>query len=402
MAQNRVVLREFGGIRGGPTEETSFSANLEECLTAKARALADGDRAQAGHASRGAAESYRRLGRLDAAAQEYGQAIELFQTTTDVLGHAWSLFALGNLRRQQSDFGSARRAQSRALTIARFCGDPGLVAYALAGLAETTRILGDYPAAYREHLEAWRHFRALGDVRGTVWALEGVGQILKNVGNVPGALRHFDKAKRLASASNDVRGLGYALKCRGECLALLGDGQAAEEEVRLAVQLFKSMQIVTGLAYSQKALGDILIGTGQGAAAFGWYQQAMATFLACEDARGVAYTVNGIARVFLAGGDLERSAVALAHSGAYFRAAHVQLGITQVAAASNGIELATSGPSHSAVAELLRPNLSITTVPTDGLEEAALLLETRTLASASAMRSRTNRVRPSGLAQESD
>lgn len=381
MRKNRIILRELGGIRGGPAEETSFSVNLEECLAAKTQALWKDDRARAGHASRGAAECYRRLGRLNDATVEYGQSIELLQTTADVSGLAWSLFALGNLRRQQSDFRGARRVQRRALTMARFCGDSGLIAYALAGLAETTRILGDYPTAYCEHLSAWRYFRALGDLRGTVWALEGIGQILKNVGNVSGALRHFAKAKSIASAANDLRGLGYALKCHGECLAELGELQAAVADVFMAVQLFESIQLKVGLGYAQKALGDIFLCAGNDTSALGWYNQAKSTFLSCEDARGVAYVVNGIGRACLAKGDFEGSAIALAHSGSYFRTTRIQLGATQVATASRGIQLATSVKRSSMLAELVRPDTDPTTLPTGEFADAALLLASKSATS---------------------
>ncbi len=328
--QHRIlVLRELVGIPGGPEEEQSYQANLEECLSAKGRALADGDLLAAGHAARGSAESYRRLGAIAKAADEYALAVRLFRAAGNGRGLAWTLFANGNLLRQRSEFAAARATLAEALALARPSRDLGLVAYVMAGVAETTRILGDFPRAYREHIAAWRLFKALDDVRGTIWALEGVGQILRHAGSTSTALRHFSRAKQLATACNDARGLAYALKCRAECLADLGQPDAALDEARLAVKLFERIGLKVGLGYAYKALGDILRSAGHQSTALSGYLLAADIFLALSDARGFAYALNGVARLQLATGEHENATALFSYASSYFESTGIKLGARQ-------------------------------------------------------------------------
>lgn len=324
-----IVLREFAGIRGGPTEEASYEANLHECLFAKRCASANGDFTGAGHAARGAAECYRRLGHLNEAAQEYEAAVGFFRTCADSKGLAWTLFAFASLLRQKSRFPAAFDALFESMTLARSCRDPGLAAYVIAGIAETSRILGHYRRAYQQHLAAHCIFRSLDDSRGVVWALEGIGQMLKNTGRLREALEHFAEAKKIAAAANDVRGLAYALKCHAECLSGLGHPQTAIDEALWAVQIFESIGLKVGLGYALKSLGDILRDRREQSTALERYHQAAEVFLRAGDARGLAYTLNGMGFLFGIQGEAGTAAACFGHAANYFSDAELHFGQTQ-------------------------------------------------------------------------
>lgn len=327
-----IILREFTGIHAGPTEENSYEANLQECLTAKAGASAGADMVAAGHAARGAAECYRRLGRLSEAANEYQSAAQSFRMAGNPRGLAWTLYTYSNLLRQQSDFMAAFNALSESQILAASCNDPYLAAYIIAGVAETNRIVGNYPIAEQQHLKAFGLFRQMEDRRGIVWALEGIGQILKNTGRIGAALNHFAEAKKLATEANDLRGLAYALKCHAECLVRLGHHDTAMEESLLAVQLFDNIGLKIGFAYALKSVGDICHASGNHADALIKYRAAAQVFSRSQDARGFAYALNGIGSVLSETGCSEDAGICFTHAVNYFKNTGLGFGQSQSSA----------------------------------------------------------------------
>lgn len=329
MQRNPIILRELAGIRGRPAEETSYEANLRECLLAKRCATAEADLTGAGHAARGAAECYRRLGRHGEATHEYRIAAEFFRTAGDTRGLAWTLLSFSNLLRQKSQFRAALETLLECRRLSQLCRDAGLVAYVVAGFAETTRILGNYRLAKRQHLEAYDIFRSLDDSRGVVWALEGMGQMLKNTGRLREALEHFTEAKKIAVAANDLRGLAYALKCHAESLSGLGHPQTAVEEAMIAVQVFESIGLKVGLGYGLKSLGDILRAGGKNEAALENYRRAAEVFSQANDGRGLAYTFNGIGFLFGSLGAADTAAACFGHAASYFKDSELRFGQTQ-------------------------------------------------------------------------
>lgn len=349
MQRSTIILRELTGIRGRPAEEASYEANLRECLLAKRCAAAEVDLTGAGHAARGAAECYRRLGQHEEATHEYRTAVEFFITAGDVKGLAWTLLSFSNLLRQKSQFRAALEILSECMRLSQSCRDAGLVAYVVAGTAETTRILGHYRLAKRQHLEAYDIFRSLDDSRGIVWALEGIGQMLKCTGRLQEALEHFTEAKKIATAANDLRGLAYALKCRAESLSGLGHRQTAVEEAMTAVQIFESIGLRVGLGYGLKSLGDILRAGGENEAALENYRQAVEVFSQVNDGRGLAYTFNGIGFLFRSLGAADSAAACFGQAASYFKDSELRFGQTQ-----NRTGLQDLGTRHQLSREQLR------------------------------------------------
>ena len=322
----RILLREYPDVRGEPPSERSFSANLLNFAESRTSAMTADDVIGASHASRGIAESYRRLGRLDESEREYKHAVQVFTAASDPNGAAWSLFGLGNLLRQKSDFARAYSILTQALALACESRDDGLIAYIRASIAETRRIQGDYGRAYSEHVQVRRLFVRLHDLRGEIWALEGIGQILRHLGYLDKAFAHFAEAKHLAATAGDSRGLAYALKCCAESSAARGDRFAAIDEVQLAIAMFDGIGLKVGLAYSYKALGDILRRGGDQAAALAGYRLAINVFEDIRDARGIAYTMNSIAAMHLDVGECLRAASILSYSSLYFSRKQIFLG----------------------------------------------------------------------------
>jgi DNA-binding SARP family transcriptional activator len=101
----------------------------------------------------------RRLGQLDEAEAAYIQALELWESTHNLLWQANTLNNLGVLQHDQGNYLAAVHSLERAVECARLAGYPRMKAFALAGLGDLYRDL----AAYNESTEAYRQAAAQAD-----------------------------------------------------------------------------------------------------------------------------------------------------------------------------------------------------------------------------------------------
>ena len=93
----KILVMEFDSIKADLRPDLPYDIALQECLLAKNIALSKGDIDAAGHASKGVAECYRRLGQIDKAVQEYNSAQDFFQETKNISGIAWTDWTTANL-----------------------------------------------------------------------------------------------------------------------------------------------------------------------------------------------------------------------------------------------------------------------------------------------------------------
>jgi tetratricopeptide (TPR) repeat protein len=195
----KIVVMEFANIEAELKEDLPYDIALKECLSAKSTSLTKGDINATAHASKGAAECYRRLGLLDNATEEYKLALTYFNEIGNNSGVAWTKWAHANLLRQQGNYLDSTRELKEAYTLSQLIKDPRCVAYTVAGLAETSRILGRYTLSYSQHIQALNIFKNMSDYRGVVWAYEGIAQMYKNSGRLKQALNLFELSRKIAT-----------------------------------------------------------------------------------------------------------------------------------------------------------------------------------------------------------
>lgn len=324
---NKIILPEFSGLKTGPIEESNYTEMLAVCVVARNNAKHRGDFIGAGHASRGMAECYRRLGRLSDAEAEYEIALNIFSEFEDQSGSAWTMWALANLRRQQGNFRSAIWLLRAACKASPGLRDLRLAAYATAGLAETVRILGDYPQAEKLHDQALSMFRRMEDIRGVIWALEGTAQMMRLQGRHHEALDNFSSALKLAAASNDQRGLAYAFKCRAETLSNLRHHASALHDIQIAICMFRNLGYSQGLAYAWLAQGDIFRTVKDETGSFAAYQNALKIFESLHDPRGIAYSQLSLASCYSSASFHDRAEFILRQAHSYFVKAGIRIGL---------------------------------------------------------------------------
>ena len=93
----KIVIAEFENIKGNLKSDLPYDIALQECKAAKENALSVGNPDAAGHASKGLAECYRRVGQIDNAIQEYKTAIQFFKRQKNLAGIAWTKWGTANI-----------------------------------------------------------------------------------------------------------------------------------------------------------------------------------------------------------------------------------------------------------------------------------------------------------------
>lgn len=286
---NKIQVMEFSSIQADIGHEMPYDEALRECLGAKQAAIASDNLSAAGHASRGAAECYRRLGNISRSLDEYKASHRYFLDADDLSGASWAMWAHGNLLRHLADYPAAIVMLRQASSAAHRSNNNACQAYSLAGIAETHRITGNYSLAFQQHRYTLNIFKSLQDYRGIVWAYEGLAQMQKNSGNLRAAGESFDRSRRICMNTGDIRGLGFAMKGCGEIYAGEGSKREAIDYLLTAASIFEELKYGVGLAYVLKSLGDTYLRFRVLDKAMDYYERALIIFRDYADQRGQAF-----------------------------------------------------------------------------------------------------------------
>jgi len=323
----QLIIREYDGIKANLNEIMPYDIAMQECLCAKHNAISVGDVDAAGHASKGLAECYRRIGMIDAAILEYNHALGCFKETKNNSGTAWTRWAYSNLLRQQCDYYESIRQLRAAYVTAITINDNNCVGYIIAGIGENTRILGNYHESKKYHMKALRIFKGMSDYRGIVWAYEGIAQMHKNSGHIYEGLKLFIMSKEIAEKYIDKRGLGFALKGIGEIFGMLGNRNESMNHLRLALNVFVEIGYKVGIAYTYKTMGDTYLRYKDVDNALYCTQQALNIFNETRDKRGIAYAEKTLGDIKYQIGNIDDATEDYLQANTFFISKNIEYGM---------------------------------------------------------------------------
>ena len=233
---------------------------------ASAIALADGSRiARCDH---GLAETARRLGRFDDAAEHLRQALEQFTAVGDRAGTADVYHLGGTIANQQGDHVMARERYLRSLEIREELGDQAGVANLLTNLGIVATGSGELDEA-RSYLErAAAIYRGLGDRRGSSIAATNLAWA-SMIANEPDAGRRYsEQALALAIEIGDRFNIAIGHNNLGNALRQLGKTGPAGEEYAAAVAGYQELEDRWGFAFLLEDVALLAAASGQGEDAF--------------------------------------------------------------------------------------------------------------------------------------
>jgi tetratricopeptide (TPR) repeat protein len=176
---------------------------LQQLTRAFALMQAAGDQRGQGMALNNIAHAYAQLGRLDAAAAAFQQALQLHTADNHLPGVTLALNNIADIHTQMGDTDSAFTYLDRALRIAREIANDHLEGAVLQNLGETSLAIGDEDRALDHFDLALGIRRRIGEKGREAETSNAIGLVHLSRGDHASALDHFGRALALSREIND-------------------------------------------------------------------------------------------------------------------------------------------------------------------------------------------------------
>lgn len=240
------------------------------------------------------ADCLRNLGRLDEAAEKYGEAIERFEKQEDLRSVAASKGQLATVRLYQKKYAEALAEYQGALAIFEKQDEPKSVATIWHQIGMVHQEAGDYEsaeAAYRRSLEIETQS---GNQDGQAISLGQLGNFYGDTLNRPEeAINFYRKAADIAVETGDLAKEGLRRNNIANTLRQLKRYDEARAEIMRAIECNKPFGHAAEPWKTYEILRLIEEATGDPAAARVAWVQARDAYLAYRRQGGYAQTVGG-------------------------------------------------------------------------------------------------------------
>ncbi|MDR7275544.1 tetratricopeptide repeat protein [Catenuloplanes atrovinosus] len=254
--------------------------HLADALTmhghASDAARRDGDTLGQAHALTDLGGVHWRLGRPDAAARHFEEALALFARTGDADGQARALTSLGIVTDRGGRPADATGLFERALALFQLAGNRIGEARTLNNLANVEVRLGRDESAAGHWERAIRLFREAGDRGGEANALNGLGDLDVLAGRYDAGAARFQRALALYWQIGSRTGEANILDSLGTLHTRLGRPEQAVDLHRLALTMYRETGDRYGEARALNGLGEAARAAGDRAEARDRHAEALA------------------------------------------------------------------------------------------------------------------------------
>lgn len=246
-----------------------------------------GDKTMRADVSHAYGIGYRRLGQMEAAAEQLRRAVAQREALGDRRGQAASLRNLSTVLSMQGMFVPAQDALEQARVITEQLGD----SRALADLANARGALYEEQGNYRDALGAYRDSlrmrQSLGDDRSIGESLNNVGYAYYQLGEFDNAQTYWQQSAATYKKIDDRYGLVHAHQSQALAEIARGDWKAARSLLEDSLKTAESMQMAEENTISVATLAELdrLEGRMQSAAQKSGV--ALADFTQRKDQRGI-------------------------------------------------------------------------------------------------------------------
>jgi tetratricopeptide (TPR) repeat protein len=224
----------------------------------------------------------RQNGELGSARALQEQAITLFRETAEQAGLAGALVELALILREQEDFERARLAADEGESIYRLLDDERGIASALCAIGLIAKREGDYTSAIPLFELALTTFRKIGARTRVPYMLHNMATLMLSLDDVPRATAFNQQGAELFRELGNKDGIVHSLYLAGHMALFQNDVAGAETDYRRAAELVREGAAVGWLR------GGCLFGLAMIEASRGRYERAARLWGAAEKQRKIA------------------------------------------------------------------------------------------------------------------
>jgi tetratricopeptide (TPR) repeat protein len=245
---------------------------------------------------------HRIVGRMEAASNDFGRALQIAQAIGDRVGELYAHNGLGDVHRMLGHHEQAADHCERALEIARAIDDRNGELYALAGLGNVCRLLGRYEQTGDHYERALRIAQSIGDRSGELYALAGLGDVHRMLGRFEQASDQYEMALQIAQDIGDRIGEQNALTGLGGVHRMLGHHDQAGGHFGRALGIAQDIGNRVGVLCSLNGQGHVHRMLGRHEQAADCYQQVLDLARALGNSNWEYEALQGLGRLHQATG----------------------------------------------------------------------------------------------------
>ncbi|MEE1938945.1 tetratricopeptide repeat protein [Streptomyces sp. TRM 70361] len=229
-----------------------------------AAARRDGDREAVGRMLTSGGNGLRNAGRIEEAADWYGQALRHAEEEGDVRGQAQALNGLGNARLRTGRLDEAEEYFRRALVLRESIGYERGAALSRLCLGETALARGDHDRAAGYLSRAYDDLTAVDDAYDAARALALLGHTTACAGDPAGGEERLRRALTAFEATGSAHWRARTLELLGLTARRAGDEERARELLRRSLETYRPVSPVDArrLAGRLRTPDDAGAGTG--------------------------------------------------------------------------------------------------------------------------------------------
>lgn len=246
-----------------------------------------GDKTMRADVSHAYGIGYRRLGQMEAAAEQLRRAVAQREALGDRRGEAASLRNLSTVLSMQGMFVPAEQALEQARVITEELGD----SRALADLANAKGALYEEQGNYRDALAAYRDSlrmrQSLGDDRSIGESLNNVGYAYYQLGEFDNAQTYWQQSAATYQKIDDRYGLVHAHQSQALAEIARGDWKTARSLLEDSLGTAETMQMAEEHTISVATLAELDRLEGRMQSAIQEADTALADFNQRKDQRGI-------------------------------------------------------------------------------------------------------------------
>ena len=238
----------------------------------------------------------------DRAAALCEESLALYRGLGDIAGIALSLYLLGSITRDRSNFAAACSLIEESLTLYREVGDTRAIASSLSRLAWVAHDQGEYAKARSLGEESLALFKEVDDKGNIASSLFQLACVIFVQGDFATARPLLEEALALFRELADKEGIAHCFYLSGWLALSQGDAAMARSLEEESLVLYKEIGTPWGVAMSLSLLGRVAAVQGDQAAARALSQESLA-FAGKGDKALIAFCQEGLAGVVAAQGE---------------------------------------------------------------------------------------------------
>ncbi len=254
------------------------------------------------------------LSRIDDAAKEAAEAMELFGKTGDKKGEAQCLSNIGYAFRVKGEFDKALEYYERSIGLQREVGDR-------IGLATNLNNIGRVHSLKNDNDKALEYFENAFGMYGELNYLPGLSTVHANIGFVlqsrreyAAALEHYEKGLAIQMKIGDVQGQAFQYNNMAYSLKRMGKSVPAGRFFRKALDLFRKTGYLQGVGMALHNIAGIYADRQKFRMALSCYEEAVRIFNKVGDSKGEAMSAFNAALNSEKLGDLRSAEKSSKHS----------------------------------------------------------------------------------------